>query len=203
MSDCGCPTLEPICIFFSFWTLTSMSEGKGLKMRMDQKFLFLFKSKYRRKWTSFNYLLSCYLVKGLLSQPPKSLGVGRHGRSRIYLFVQVLGLVLTLYAIPRIPSVEGTEVTSTVNHNIHDSPLKDFSPSPTETSNCEPVSLSANDTTSLSIPSCHGHGDCVDNSCICHDGWNGTYCEHCYGKVRYGVLLPIISMNIISIIISK
>lgn len=28
------------------------------------------------------------------------------------------------------------------------------------------------------------NGDCVNGTCVCHEGWQGTACQFCGGKVR-------------------
>lgn len=29
------------------------------------------------------------------------------------------------------------------------------------------------------------NGDCINGSCVCHDGWQGTACQYCSGKIKY------------------
>jgi len=156
-------------------------------MRILQQFLFLFKSKYRRKWRSLNSLSSFlltlfYFLKLVLRQESRAVVSRSASISRSIFVIEVLGFGLTLFALMTVPAVGGTEVTSAVNHNVNVSPIKNLSP--VESSNCEPVSAS-NDTTTPPIPPCHGHGDCVSNACVCYEGWSGFHCEYCYGKVRY------------------
>lgn len=31
---------------------------------------------------------------------------------------------------------------------------------------------------------CNGNGVCVNGTCVCNDGWQGTSCQFCGGKVR-------------------
>lgn len=33
-------------------------------------------------------------------------------------------------------------------------------------------------------PSCNNNGVCRNETCICNDGWQGNFCQHCGGKVR-------------------
>ena len=33
---------------------------------------------------------------------------------------------------------------------------------------------------------CH-YGKCVRGNCVCYEGWTGTGCQHCTGKVRWEI----------------
>lgn len=31
---------------------------------------------------------------------------------------------------------------------------------------------------------CNGNGKCINGTCVCFDGWQGSSCQFCGGKVR-------------------
>lgn len=88
-----------------------IKNGGIIMLEVLQMFLFLFKSKYRRKWSEILYGTCCVLV--------------------------LVGSACSL---------------STVKcHNDSD---------------------------------CGGNGKCVNDTCVCYDGWQGSHCQFCGGKVR-------------------
>lgn len=48
---------------------------------------------------------------------------------------------------------------------------------------CSLASACTNDTSSDSVP-CSGNGECKAGKCACYDGWQGSQCQFCGGKIR-------------------
>ncbi|XP_044007084.1 attractin-like protein 1 isoform X2 [Aphidius gifuensis] len=105
-----------------------------------QMFLFLFKSKYRRKYLSHYDNISKYIIT--------------------YPLLWAVIVLLILFGV----------ITTTTAASSSSS-----SSSSSTTSGLEIISCT--------LDNCI-NGDCVNGSCICHDGWQGSACQHCSGKVK-------------------
>ncbi|XP_012260217.2 attractin-like protein 1 isoform X2 [Athalia rosae] len=91
-----------------------------------QMFLFLFKSKYRRKGTRIDFLCGNFVTS-----------------------------VLSFFIICAVFN----NVNSVANSGV------------------------IGDEATCNLDSCV-NGDCVNGTCVCHDGWQGSSCQYCGGKVR-------------------
>jgi len=137
-------------------------------MRFLQKFLFLFKSKYRRKWQWELRRVFCD-DQILLPQSLPLRGL------RIVILNCFLIINLSL-----LTAIEGTEnVNSNPNSNISTINTR---PSNQPLSNC--LVPSSDYFGEAEIPPCFNNGVCVNDTCRCNPGWSGKFCEHCSGKVR-------------------
>jgi hypothetical protein len=126
------------------------------KMILFHKFLFLYKSKYRRKWVG--------------NGPPAALG--RHGGALNFstlsttssvICIALFDILLSLLVIVNPVSVQSTS-SQTQCGGI--------------------ISSSDNSSSSVSVPCVNGYCDNNTNLCVCHPGWTGSECQFCHGKVK-------------------
>lgn len=133
-------------------------------LRLLQKFLFLFKSKYRRKWKS-----------GI------SLFYSHSTKSETQCRLQIVFLYCILINLLLMAQVNGVENLGLHRRNINYTSLS--AGLSYDLSNCIPSSSVADSV--LPDPSpCFGNGLCVNNTCRCSPGWSGKFCEYCSGKVK-------------------